>query len=72
MLGELTERGLDVVSGLGERLNAPLLAAVLRANGIAAEAVDAVDLVVTDKVFGGAEPIMSLTKNALPQAAAAA
>ena len=62
VLGELTQRGLDVVSGLGERLNAPLLAAVLRANGIPAEAVDAVDLVVTDKVFGGAEPIMSLTK----------
>ncbi|MFN2201450.1 MAG: aspartate kinase [Caldilineaceae bacterium] len=62
VLGELTQRGLDVVSGLGERLNAPLLAAVLRAQGVPAEAVDAVDLIVTDKVFGGAEPIMSLTK----------
>ena len=62
VLGELTLRGLDVVSGLGERLNAPVLAAVLRANGVAAEAVDAVDLIVTDKVFGGAAPIMSLTK----------
>ena len=62
VLGELTQRGLDVVSGLGERLNAPLLAAVLRAQGVPAEAVDAVELIVTDKVFGGAEPIMSLTK----------
>ena len=62
VLGELTQRGLDVVSGLGERLNAPVLAAVLRANGVAAEAVDAVELVVTDKVFGGAAPIMSLTE----------
>jgi aspartokinase/homoserine dehydrogenase 1 len=62
VLGELTDRGLDVVSGLGERINAPLLAAVLRAVGVPAEAVDAVNLIVTDKVFGGAEPIMSLTK----------
>lgn len=62
VLGELTQRGLDVVSGLGERLNAPVLAAVLRAGGVPAEAVDAVDLVVTDKVFGGAAPLMSLTK----------
>ncbi|MEZ4611904.1 MAG: hypothetical protein R2838_16960 [Caldilineaceae bacterium] len=30
VLGELTNRGLDVVSGLGERMSAPLLAAVLR------------------------------------------
>lgn len=38
VLGELTNRGLDVVSGLGERMAAPLLAAVLRANGLKAEA----------------------------------
>ena len=41
VLGELTNRGLDVVSGLGERMSAPLLAAVLRAGGVPAEAVDA-------------------------------
>ena len=37
VLGELTHRGLDVVSGLGERMAAPLLAAVLRAPGLQAE-----------------------------------
>ena len=55
--GELTNRGLDVVSGLGERMAAPLLAAVLRAKGIKAEAIDATELIVTDNVFGSAAPI---------------
>ncbi|MCB9138319.1 MAG: aspartate kinase [Caldilineaceae bacterium] len=62
VLGELTDRGLDVVSGLGERMSAPLLAAVLRAAGVKAEFVDAGDLIVTDEVFGGAAPIMHATE----------
>lgn len=62
VLGELTNRGLDVVSGLGERMSAPLLAAVLRASGVPAEAVDAGEIVITDDVHGGAAPIMSLTE----------
>ncbi len=61
ILGELTPRGLDLVSGLGERINAPVFAAVLRATGVPAEAVDAVDIMVTDTVFGGAEPLMPPT-----------
>ncbi|MCS6827927.1 MAG: aspartate kinase [Caldilinea sp.] len=62
VLGELTARGLDVVSGLGERMAAPLLAAVLRAHGLRAEAIDATELIVTDNAFGGAAPIASLTE----------
>ncbi len=62
VLGELTPRGLDVVSGLGERMAAPLLAAVLRASGLRAEAIDATELIVTDAVFGGAAPIDELTE----------
>ena len=62
VLGELTDRGLDVVSGLGERLSAPVLAAVLRAIGVAAEYVDATEIVVTDAIHGGAEPMMELTE----------
>lgn len=61
VLGELTPRGLDVVSGLGERINAPVLAAILRAHGIASEAIDATEIVVTDTLFGGAEPLMEAT-----------
>lgn len=62
VLGELTLRGLDVVSGLGERMSAPLLAAVLRSQGIDAEFVDAGDIIITDTVHGGAEPIMERTE----------
>lgn len=61
VLGELTPRGLDLVSGLGERINAPVLTAVLRSQGIAAESVDAVEIVVTDRGFGEAEPLMEQT-----------
>jgi aspartate kinase len=61
VLGELTVRGLDVVSGQGERMAAPLLAAVLRANGVDAEWVDASEIMVTDDTFGGATPLMEQT-----------
>lgn len=62
VLGELTPRGLDVISGMGERLSAPLLAAVLRTNGVAAEWVDAAEIIVTDDAFGGADPLMEPTE----------
>ena len=61
VLGELTPRGLDVVSGLGERMSAPLLAGVLRSMGIDAKQVDATRLIVTDNSFGNASPIMDTT-----------
>jgi aspartate kinase len=61
VLGELTPRGLDVISGTGERLGAPLLAAVLRANSVAAEWVDASEIIVTDDNFGSADPLMEPT-----------
>ncbi|MDI9546444.1 MAG: aspartate kinase [Chloroflexota bacterium] len=61
VLGEVTKRGMDLVSGLGERLAAPVLAAVLRSQGVPAEAVDATDLIVTDSEFGAAAPIKALT-----------
>lgn len=63
ILGELTERGLDVVSGLGERMSAPILAAVLRSKGIQATFIDAAELIVTDEVHGGAEPLMAQTES---------
>jgi aspartate kinase len=61
VLGELTARGLDVVSGLGERMSAPLLAAVLRGQGIPAEWVDAAEIIVTDDTFGAAVPFLEPT-----------
>lgn len=61
VLGELTPRGLDVVSSLGEQMAAPLLAAVLRAHDVPAEAVDAREIIVTDDTFGAANPLMEET-----------
>lgn len=62
VLGELTPRGLDVISGTGERLAAPLLAAVLRAHHVAAEWVDAAEIIVTDNNFGSADPLLEPTQ----------
>jgi aspartate kinase len=61
VLGELTPRALDMISALGERLNAPLVAAALRASGQAAQAVDAGTLIVTDDRFGDASPLFEPT-----------
>lgn len=62
VLGELTPRALDLFSGLGERLNARLIAAALRGAGVPAEAVDATGLIVTDERYGAASPLMEETR----------
>ena len=64
ILGELTDRGLAVISGLGERLMAPILAAAMRARGVKAEAVDAGELIVTDDNYASAAPDMAATRTA--------
>lgn len=60
--GELTPRALDAISGLGERLCAPLVAAALAESGVASEAIEATELVVTDSYHGGAEPWLEPTR----------
>ncbi len=60
---ELTLRALDSISGLGERLSAPLVAAALEERGVASEAIDATELIVTDSCYGSAEPYMDLTRD---------
>jgi aspartokinase/homoserine dehydrogenase 1 len=62
ILGELTPRGLDVVSGLGERLSVRIVAAALRAHGMAAQAIEASELIVTDDCFGAAGPLVDETQ----------
>jgi aspartate kinase len=62
VLGELTPRGLDVVSGLGERLSVRIVAATLRANALPAEALEATELILTDGNFGAAGPLMDETR----------
>jgi bifunctional aspartokinase / homoserine dehydrogenase 1 len=60
--GELTPQALDAISGLGERLCAPVVATVLRELGVASEAIEATELVVTDSSFGAAEPLADPTR----------
>lgn len=62
VLGELTPRALDAVSSLGERLSARIVAAALSERGVAAQAVEATALIVTDDDFGAAAPQMEATR----------
>lgn len=60
---ELTPRICDAISGLGERLSAPLVAAVLSERGLASKAIEATELIVTDSCHGAADPNMDLTRD---------
>src|SRR5246127_1309754 len=62
LLRELTPRTLDLVSSLGERLSAPMVAAALSAAGASSEPIEATELIVTDGFYGGAEPLIDLTR----------
>jgi aspartate kinase len=61
VLGELTPRALDVIGGLGERMSAPQVAALLKHEGVAAQDVPATELIVTDDRFGSAVPLIDQT-----------
>ena len=62
LLRELTPRTLDLISSLGERLSAPIVAAAISALGTASESIEATELIITDGFYGGAEPIIELTR----------
>jgi aspartokinase/homoserine dehydrogenase 1 len=62
LLRELTPRALDAISGIGERLSTPLLAAALNEIGVASVPVSATDVIVTDPHHGRAEPLMDQTR----------
>src|SRR5262249_20316846 len=53
---------LDVISGTGETLMAPLLAGAIRARGIESDPIDSTELIVTNDHFGSAEPLMERTR----------
>ena len=67
VLGELTPRAMDTISGLGERINARLCAATLDTLGGKAQAIDATELIVTDDHFQSAAPLMASPSRALWQ-----
>jgi aspartate kinase len=62
VLGEVTPRGMDTITSLGERMNARVVATALRGNGINAQAIDATELIVTDASFQNAIPLMDGTR----------
>ena len=59
---ELTLSTRDSISSLGERLSAPIVAAVLEEHGVASEAIEATALIRTDSCHGGADPHMDVTR----------
>jgi aspartate kinase len=59
---ELTLQTQDAISSVGERLSTLLVAAALAEYDLVGEAVDAVDLIVTDSYHGAAQPMMELTQ----------
>ena len=62
LLRELTPRALDTISGMGERLSTPLLAAALNELGVSSVPVSATEVIVTDPHHGRAEPLMDHTR----------
>jgi bifunctional aspartokinase / homoserine dehydrogenase 1 len=62
-LRQLTLKTRDFISSLGERLCAPLVAAALMESGVAAEAIDARECLITDSQHGSAKPLHELTRN---------
>jgi len=62
VLGEVTPRAMDAITSLGERINARILAALLRQRGGRSEAVDATDLIITDDQFQNAVPLIDKTR----------
>jgi bifunctional aspartokinase / homoserine dehydrogenase 1 len=62
VLGELTPRGLDVVSSFGERMMVRIFAEALLKRGLTAEAIEATELIITDDNFGNAAPLPDLTR----------
>ncbi|HKS96460.1 MAG TPA: aspartate kinase [Terriglobia bacterium] len=61
LVREVTPRAMDTLSSLGEVMSATLIAAILRTKGLPAEAVDAMQCIVTDERFGNATPLFAET-----------
>jgi bifunctional aspartokinase / homoserine dehydrogenase 1 len=67
VLGEVTPRALDYTMGMGERMNARLVAGALRNLDVQAQALEATELIVTDDHFQTAVPLMDLTQKQIDQ-----
>ena len=61
VLGELSSRALDTISGMGEQMSVRILAAYLRQIGFVAQPIDATELIVTNDTFQNASPLFAQT-----------
>src|SRR5206468_4942251 len=62
MLRECTARTLDAIVTYGEHVSAPIVAALLKKNGVNAEALSAEGLIITDDAYGHANPLLDETR----------
>ena len=62
IMGEVTPRGMDVITSFGERINARVISSLLEEKEVKSQAVDATDLIVTDDTFQNASPLMDATR----------
>lgn len=62
MLAERPPRSVDEALAIGERLSATLMAAHLDTLGTPSVSVNARDVIVTDAIFGNANPLMEQTR----------
>ena len=61
VLGQSTPQSIDAVASLGERMSVRLLAAALQSHGLAAQFVEASEMIITDDKYQGAHPIFERT-----------
>ena len=61
VLGEASPRAMDTVASLGERMSAPLLAAIVHDADIPAQAIVSTELIVTNANFQNAHPDFKAT-----------
>jgi aspartate kinase len=62
ILHECTPRSLDAIVTYGEKISAPIVAALLGARGTKARSRSAEGLLITDDAFGHANPLLAETK----------
>lgn len=62
MLGYRPPRAVDEAIAVGERLSALLVSEYLKSIGLASEAINASEIIVTDAVFGNASPMLRETR----------
>jgi aspartokinase/homoserine dehydrogenase 1 len=58
---------LDAAIGVGEKLSAQMIAALLRHNDLRSVALDATNLIITDQVYGNATPDLALTRDRIAE-----